>query len=126
MTKLLIADDSPGVRAVLAQCLGADDRLLLSAEDGEAALEMARAHQPDLILLDVRMPGRSGYQVCAELRRGESTRDILILILTGQGTVASELEGIGAGADDRLAKPFNVNELRARVDSLLRGRGALA
>lgn len=87
---------------------------------------MARSQHPALIVLDVRMPGRSGYQVCAELRRDESTRDILILILTGQGTVASELEGIGAGADERLAKPFNVNDLRARVDALLRMRALQA
>lgn len=121
-TKVLIADDSVGVRKVLAQCLGAGDRLLLSAEDGDAALEMARAHQPDLIILDVRMPGRTGYQVCAELREDERTRDIPILILTGQSAVESELEGIGAGADERLSKPFNVNDLQARVDTLLRRR----
>lgn len=118
-TTVLIADDSVGVRKVLAQCLGAGDRLLLSAEDGDAALEMARAHHPDLIILDVRMPGRSGYQVCAELRADERTRHIPILILSGQGAAESELEGIGVGVDGRLSKPFNVNELQARVDSLL-------
>lgn len=117
-TKVLIADDSAGVRKVLARCLEAGDRLLLTAEDGDAALEMARVHHPDLIILDVRMPGRDGYQVCAELRENESTRCIPILILTGQSE--SEFKDDGGGADGRLAKPFNVNDLQARVDALLR------
>lgn len=116
--KVLIVDDSAGVRKVLAQCLGAADRLLLTAEDGDAALELARVHLPDLIILDVRMPGRDGYQVCAELRGSESTRSIPILILTGQS--ADEAGSADGGADGRLAKPFNVNDLQARVDALLR------
>lgn len=118
--KVLIADDNPGVRKVLTQCLGTGDRVLLTAEDGDAALEMARAHHPDLIILDVRMPGRDGYQVCAELRQGESTRSIPILILAGRGEAEREFDGIGCGADAYLAKPFNVNELEACVRALLR------
>lgn len=119
---ILIADDSAGVRKVLTQCLHAGDRCLLTAEDGDAALEMARLHHPDLIILDVRMPGRDGLQVCAELRESESTRHIPVLMLTGLPELV-EQAGLGGGADGYLAKPFNIIELEDRVRGLL-GRSA--
>lgn len=114
---VLIADDNAGVRLVLTRCLRAGDRSLLTAEDGDAALEMALLHLPDLIILDVEMPGRDGHQVRSELGARENTRNIPVLMLTGQGEL--EPERAGAGAVEYLAKPFNVNELQARVSALL-------
>lgn len=118
-SKILIADDSEGVRRVLAQCLRADGRSVLTAGDGDEALALARLHLPDLIILDVRMPGRDGHEVCAELRGGEGTRGIPVLILSGLPELDAEYRGIGCGASGRLAKPFKLDELRERVASLL-------
>lgn len=118
-SRILIADDSEGVRRVLAQCLRADGRSVLEAEDGEAALALARAHLPDLIILDVRMPGRDGHQVCAALREHESTRRIPVLMLSGLPELQAEYEGIGCGATDRLTKPFDLLKLHRRVARLL-------
>lgn len=119
---VLIADDNPGVRRVLTQCLGVGDRVLLTAENGEEALTLARAHLPDLIILDVRMPGRDGHQICSDLREDVNTAHIPVLMITGQGALEAELGRIGSRADSHLAKPFNINELEARVRTLLGGR----
>jgi two-component system phosphate regulon response regulator PhoB len=113
---VLIADDNVGVRKVLMQCLGGGDRCLLLAADGDSALALARTHLPDLIILDVGMPGRDGYQVCAELRGREATRRIPVLMLSGLHDY--ETAG-GVGADGYLSKPFNLNELESRVRALL-------
>lgn len=118
-SKVLIADDNASIRKVMAQFLNAGDRSVLTAEDGESALEMARRHLPDLIILDVRMPGRDGHQVCSALRDGESTRGIPILMITGMDESEAACLGIGSGAGEYLAKPFNFNVLKDRVDALL-------
>ena len=117
--KLLIADDNPGIRRMLEHCLRADGRSLLTAEDGDAAVEMAKEHIPDLIILDVRMPGRDGYAVCSALRADARTRLIPIMILTGLGSPEDEIKGIDGGADAYMAKPFDLNEFQARVRALL-------
>ena len=117
--KLLIADDNPGIRRMLEHCLRGDDRSLLTAEDGDAALDLAKEHLPDLIILDVRMPGRDGYAVCSALRADARTRLIPIMILTGLGSPEDEIKGIDGGADAYMAKPFDLNEFQARVRALL-------
>lgn len=116
---LLIADDNAGVRRVLVQMLAAAGMRTVTADDGNQALDLARRCHPDLIILDVRMPGRDGYQVCLELRESESTRHIPILMLSGLGEFEAEFGRIGTGADDYLAKPFRSVELEARVRALL-------
>lgn len=121
---VLIADDNPGVRRVLAQCL-AGERRVLTAEDGGSALALAREHRPDLIILDVRMPGLDGQAVCAELREDAATRDIPILMMTGMGEHEAAYRAIGSPADGWLHKPFDMRELEARVSGLL-GRGGRA
>jgi DNA-binding response OmpR family regulator len=115
----LIADDNAGVRRVLSILLGATGATTLTAEDGDAALEAARRCLPDLILLDVNMPGRDGHQVAAALRAEEATRRIPILMLSGLGEV-DENRGLDSGADDFLGKPFRFDNLMARVRALLR------
>ncbi len=118
-TKVLIADDNAGVRRMLTKCLDAADRKLFTAEDGTSALDMAREHLPDLIILDVRMPGRDGYEVCAALRADERTRKIPIMMLSGAAESNNALKGLEGGADEYLAKPFNLKDLNAMVESLL-------
>jgi DNA-binding response OmpR family regulator len=116
---LLIADDNPGVRRVLVQVLASFGMRTVTASDGEQALESARRLRPDLIILDVRMPGRDGHQVCAALREDDLTRHIPVLMLTGMGEREAEFNGIGTGADGYLGKPFDFGELESRVRGLL-------
>ncbi len=116
---LLIADDNPGVRRVLVQMLASSGMRTVTASDGAQALDSARRFHPDLIILDVRMPGRSGIEVCTEMRADATLRETPIMMLTGQGAVETEFEGIGSGADAYLYKPFNYVELEAKVRSLL-------
>lgn len=116
---LLIADDNPGVRRVLVQMLGAAGMRTVTAHDGQSALDCARRFHPDLIILDVRMPGRSGIDVCSELRSDASMSGTPIMILTGQGAGETEYAGIGSGADAYLYKPFNFSELESQVRALL-------
>ena len=117
--KVLIADDNTTVRRILTQFLNVGDRRVLEAADGDAALVLAREHLPDLIILDVRMPGRDGHQVCSELRQQEATRHIPVLMLSGVGALSEEYLGTSNGADDYLSKPFNFHDLESRVNALL-------
>jgi DNA-binding response OmpR family regulator len=124
MSTVLIADDNSGVRRVLVSMFAAAGMQTVTARDGAQALESARRFLPDLILLDVRMPGRDGFDVCSELRSDEATRGIPILMLTGQGVLETEYAGIGSGADGYLFKPVNFGDLEARVRSLLARRAS--
>ena len=90
------------------------------AADGPAALEAVRTREPDLLILDLNMPGLSGYEVCREVKRNPGTARVPILMLTAQSSVEHKIEGFEAGADDYLPKPFDARELRARVSALLR------
>ena len=90
------------------------------AADGPSALASVKAREPDLLILDLNMPGLSGYDVCREVKRNPSTARVPILMLTAQSSVEHKLEGFEAGADDYLPKPFDARELRARVAALLR------
>ena len=123
MDKVLIADDNAGMRKMLCQALDDEGRSLILAADGLAALDMARSELPDLVILDMRMPGKDGSQVCAALRADERTRAIPVLMLSGLDDESGAELGLAAGADDFLAKPFNMRELGARVSALL-GRAA--
>lgn len=120
--KVLIADDNASIRRILTQYLGSGHREVLAAEDGDAALAMARSHLPDLIILDVRMPGRDGHQVLSELRLDENTRRIPVIMLSGLGADDGDYRGAAGGADAYLCKPFNLHDLEERVTTLLGGR----
>lgn len=119
---LLIADDNSGVRRVLVRMLANAGIRAVTAADGDEALDSARRFQPDLIILDVSMPGRNGFEVCSELRGDDATRAIPILMLTGRGSYETEYAGIGSGADGYMYKPFAFNELLRRVRGLLEER----
>jgi CheY-like chemotaxis protein len=124
---VLIVDDAPDVLSLLLQALKSEGFRLLSASDGEAALRVARAERPDLILLDWLLPGRDGLEVCRALRgdTDPKLRDIPVVLITGR-TEAEHIEaGFAAGATDYLTKPFRVAHVRARVRGwLLRASAA--
>lgn len=109
--KVLVADDDDALRRLVVTTLMDDDRTLLEARDGEEALSVARRERPDLILLDIAMPGLSGLAVCRRLRREAGTRAIPVIMLTGHGRAADRERGLSAGADAYLTKPFSPLEL---------------
>ena len=117
MKTILVADDEPTLVATLKYNLERDSYEVITAADGEAALAAARARRPDLILLDLMMPGLNGLEVCRILRR---EMHIPILILTARGAETDKVAGLEIGADDYVTKPFSMRELMARVRALLR------
>lgn len=116
--RILVVEDEAAMRTALEDSLRAEDYRVLSATNGEAALERALAERPDLILLDIMMPRLDGFAVCAELRRLGTTAPVLML--TAKGQIEDRVAGLDAGADDYLVKPFSTEELLARVRALLR------
>ena len=98
---------------------------LTAAHDGASGLAIARALKPDLILLDVDMPGTNGFDVCARLKQDEATRRIPVVFLTGASTTDEKLRGLDLGAVDYIIKPFDPAELRARVRASLRTKHLL-
>ena len=116
--RILIVEDEVPMRTALADTLADEGYRPLTAADGDSGLQRALDERPDLILLDVMMPGRSGYSVAAELRRLGNT--IPILMLTAKGQIEDRVDGLDSGADDYLVKPFATRELLARVRALLR------
>jgi two-component system alkaline phosphatase synthesis response regulator PhoP len=119
--KVLVVDDEPSIVGTLRAYLEREGYAVHVAADGPAALKAARALRPDLVVLDVMLPGLDGFEVLQQLRR-ES--DVYVLLLTARAEEADKLVGLSAGADDYLTKPFSPRELVARVRAVLRrGRG---
>lgn len=120
MVKILVADDEPDVVEVISVglSLNSPDWEVLSAEDGPTALDSFRRHEPDLLILDMNMPGMNGLEVCREVRRESS--DVGIIFLTVRDEEIEKVRGLEAGADDYITKPFSPLELTARVRALLR------
>lgn len=116
--RILVADDERPMRTALADALTNEGYRVLTAENGEGALEKIVREKPDLILLDVMMPKLDGFALCAELRKVNIITPILFL--TAKGMVQDRVTGLDAGADDYLVKPFSTEELLARVRALLR------
>ncbi len=119
-SKVLIVDDEPTALATLEAILTGDGYQLEYANSGSAALEKAEQLLPDLILLDVMMPGMNGFEVCRRLRATPKLAEVPIIILTALDDRASRLQGIEAGADDFLIKPVDRQEIRLRVRTILR------
>jgi two-component system phosphate regulon response regulator PhoB len=122
--QILVVDDEPDLRELIEYNLTHNGYSVLSAGDGMAALEIAQSHAPDLIVLDVMMPGMSGIEVAQRLRTQTQTSSIPIIMLTAKAEEAHELEGFGAGVDDYMSKPFSMQILLARINSLTRRRGS--
>lgn len=117
MSTVLIVEDDPNILEAVAFNLERDGHDVLRAEDGLAGLELARAEQPDLVLLDVMLPKMSGLDVCRILR---TEQPVPILMLTARDSEPDKIQGLDLGADDYITKPFSMRELRARVTSALR------
>jgi signal transduction histidine kinase len=118
---VLIADDEQPLAEAIAAALGRHGLQVAMAHDGEQALELARTLQPDLILLDVAMPGRSGLEVCATLKTDPVTAAIPVVFITARGEQSDRLVGIAAGADEYLTKPFSPSELLDLVNRIFAG-----
>ena len=118
--RLLLVDDEPTNLQVLRHVLQ-DDYRLLFATDGERALALAAQQRPDLVLLDVMMPIKTGFDVCHEVRASEDLRDTKILMLTAKGRDTDVAKGLALGADAYMTKPFSTKELVAKVQQMLEG-----
>ena len=118
MTRILIVEDNPDLAYGLRTGLEIEGYEVQVAEDGETGLDRARAWSPDLVMLDLMLPGMDGYRVLKTLREGGS--DVPVLILTARGEEADKVLGFRLGADDYVTKPCGVLELLARVGALLR------
>jgi signal transduction histidine kinase/CheY-like chemotaxis protein len=118
--RVLIADDDAGVRSALEAVLSCEGYELAFASSGPEALERAASFTPDLLLLDVMMPGMDGYAVCQRLRADPLLAEVPVIMITALDDHASRLRGIEAGADDFITKPFDDTELQARVRTVVR------
>jgi DNA-binding response OmpR family regulator len=120
LKKILIVDDQPAVRELVSVTLEIGPYRIFMAENGDQALDIALAELPDLILLDVQMPGKlDGLDVCRSLKGLEETRRIYIIMLTAKGQAWDTQMGYEAGADDYFVKPFSPLDLMNKVDSIL-------
>ncbi|HKZ04049.1 MAG TPA: SpoIIE family protein phosphatase, partial [Methylomirabilota bacterium] len=119
--RVLVVDDVPTNVEVLARALR-DDYRITTAADGEGALRSVAAEPPDLVLLDIMMPGLDGYEVCRRLKRDPATRDIPIVFLSSLDEAPDKAKGFEVGAADYITKPFEILEVRARVGALLRAK----
>jgi CheY-like chemotaxis protein len=118
--KVLVVDDTPQNVKLLADLLGVKGFAVTTASNGEEALQKVASHQPDIVLLDVMMPGMNGYDVCRRLRADPATALLPVVLVTSLDPQQERINGIEAGADDFLSKPINQPEMFARVNSLLR------
>ncbi len=120
--KILIADDEPQIVDLLVTCLEGHGYELVTASDGDEALERARQGDIDLILLDIMMPGKNGYEVCRELQVDDSTRNTAIIFVTAKDEVEDITSGFELGAVDYVTKPFDIPVILARVNAAVRNK----
>jgi putative two-component system response regulator len=115
-----VVDDLPGNIDLIRRVLAEKDFAIDSASNADTAVASVSTEPPDIILMDVRMPGRDGFQLCKDLKSAETTRLIPVVLMTANSTSDDRLRAIEAGADEFIAKPLNPTELRARVRALSR------
>ncbi|MEP6590381.1 MAG: response regulator [Gemmatimonadota bacterium] len=124
--RILVVDDEPDITALVAYHLARAGYRVSTAANGPDALKAAKEECPDLVVLDLMLPGLSGYDVLAELRKRDETRDIGVILLTARRDEPDRIRGLTLGADDYLTKPFSPAELALRVQALLRRLAAPA
>jgi two-component system phosphate regulon response regulator PhoB len=122
--RVLIVEDEPDIVALVAYHLAKANYRVLTAATGPDALHLARQECPSLIILDLMLPGMSGFEVIEKLRASDVTRDIAVLMLTARRDEADRIKGLSLGADDYLTKPFSPQELVLRVAAILRRVGS--
>ncbi len=118
--KILIIDDDRDAIIPLKMSLESANFNVLEAYSGHEGLEKARSEIPDLILLDLMLPDMDGFEVCKTLKNDPHTKSVRIIMLTGKDAIDTKIEGLENGADDYITKPFNLNELKARIKTILR------
>jgi len=123
-TRILIVEDEPDIREAMAHNLQREGYRVLTAQDGAEGLRLARAQSPDLLLLDLMLPGMAGLEVCRRLKEDPETRSLPIIMVSAKDAESDVVLGLGLGADDYVPKPFSPRELVARVRAVLR-RGRL-
>ena len=117
--RILIADDEPNILISLEYLMKREGYAVSVARDGVEALDALRRERPALVLLDVMMPRKTGYEVCQEVRADDELKDTLILMLTAKGRDTDVAKGLALGADDYITKPFSTKELVQKVRELL-------
>jgi two-component system alkaline phosphatase synthesis response regulator PhoP len=118
--KVLIADDEPDILEILKYNLSNEGYQVITAKDGDEALEKARITQPDLIVLDVMMPRKTGVEVCQLLRAQPAFKETLIIFLTALNDESTQVKGLETGADDYISKPVSPKVLLSRINALFR------
>jgi twitching motility two-component system response regulator PilH len=117
--KILVADDSPTELQLMVEPLIAQGYQVITAANGNEALKTAQQERPALILLDVLMPGKNGFQVCRQLKADPTTRDIKVIMVSSKSQESDRFWGLKQGADEYLAKPFNDEELLNHISALI-------
>jgi len=120
--EILIVEDDRQIAEIIQECLVAEGFTCRVCHDGHAAMQLFGERQPDLVVLDLRLPGIDGLEVCTQIRQQKSDREPYILMLTSRGEEIDRIIGLSTGADDYYVKPFSPRELVARVRALLRRR----
>ena len=118
--KVLIIEDEEDIRELVRYNLARERYEILEAETGEEGFKLAAQHKPNLILLDLMLPGKDGMEICRELKRSDDTRDIPVVMMTARGEESDVVAGLELGADDYVVKPFSPKVLVARVKAVLR------
>ncbi|MEK6572353.1 MAG: response regulator transcription factor [Bacteroidota bacterium] len=118
MKKILVIEDDPAISTGLIENLQQEHYKVISADDGERGYSKAKKESPDLIILDIMLPSKNGYEICQDLRKEKVATPIIML--TGKGEEADKVLGLELGADDYVTKPFSIRELLARVRAVLR------
>src|SRR3954471_3010097 len=124
--RILVVDDEADITALVAYHLAKAGFRVSTAANGPDALKAAREERPDIVILDLMLPGISGYDVLAEMRKRDETREVGVILLTARREEADRIRGLSLGADDYLTKPFSPQELSLRVSGLLRRLGSPA
>jgi PAS domain S-box-containing protein len=117
---ILVVDDEPDIRDIFGSVFGQEGYRVSFAENGKSALEMVAAEPPDLILLDAMMPQMNGFEVCRRLREDPQTAEIPVIMVTALNDPASRVRGLDAGVDDFISKPFDIDEIQARVKTIMK------
>ena len=117
--KILVADDSPTELQLMVEPLIAQGYQVITAANGNEALKTAQQERPALILLDVLMPGKNGFQVCRQLKADPATSDIKVIMVSSKSQESDRFWGLKQGADEYLAKPFNDEELLNHISALI-------
>jgi len=119
--KILVVDDSKTALFMVTTILKKEPYVLVTACDGQQALELAAAEKPDLILMDVIMPRKTGFEACRELKRREDTKSIPVILVTTRGEGENVEAGYESGCNDYVTKPINAQELLAKVRNIIAG-----